>query len=202
TAESTTITSTTTTAESTTITSTTTTTEAIATTTTATTTKTTTTTTKPVTTTTTKATTTTAKPTTIKTTTTKATTTKATTTKATTTAPNNGHVASDDELCKWAISDYQEATGVTAANAELFENSDGMYEIMLSDEEGTVLDTYTIDPDTGIGTNSANEEVNLPQTGNNSMRNILIALLAVMFIGLGLYITKASGVIRRKGYEK
>lgn len=158
--------------------------------------------------TTTTSTTTTTKPatTTLITTTTKPATTTPTTTTAqpttTTTAINNGHIASDDDLCKWSLDDYKERTGITAANAELIENSEGMYEIALSDEEGKVLDIYTIDPDTGIGTNSANEEVNLPQTGNSSMRQILIVLGALMLIGLGFYIVKISGVIRRKGYEK
>ncbi|MDE6520108.1 MAG: hypothetical protein K2K91_06590 [Ruminococcus sp.] len=184
-----------------------------------------TTTTKP-TTTTTKATTTTTKPTTTITTTTDLTTTESTTTTtttalttttttttvtttekpvttvATTTAANNGHVASDDEFCQWAINDYKNTTDVTAANAELVENVDGMYEITLSDEEGKVLDTYTINPDTGVGTNSANEEVNLPQTGNNSMKNILLAVFSLILIGFGFCVVKISGVIRRDEYEK
>lgn len=180
-----------------------------------TTTKATTTTTKP-TTTTTKATTTTTKPTTTITTTTNLTTTESTTTTtttvtttekpvttvATTTAVNNGHVASNDEFCQWAINDYKNTTDVTAANAELVENVDGMYEITLSDEEGKVLDTYTINPDTGVGTNSANEEVNLPQTGNNSMKNILLAVFSLILIGFGFCVVKISGVIRRDEYEK
>lgn len=181
-----------------------------------TTTKATTTTTKP-TTTTTKATTTTTKstttmttttttnPTTTESTTTASTTTtteKPVTTVATTTTANNGHVASDDEFCQWAINDYKNTTDVTAANAELVENVDGMYEITLSDEEGNVLDTYTINPDTGVGTNSANEEVNLPQTGNNSMKNILLAVFSLILIGFGFCVVKISGVIRRDEYEK
>lgn len=131
-----------------------------------------------------------------------ATTTEPTATTPTTTAVNNGHIASDDDLCKWTLDDYKKRTGIKAADVELIENSEGMYEITLSDEEGKVLDIYTIDPDTGTGTNSANEEVNLPQTGNGSMKKILIVLGALTLIGLGFYIVKISGVIRREGYEK
>ncbi|MDE7364786.1 MAG: LPXTG cell wall anchor domain-containing protein [Ruminococcus sp.] len=178
---------------------TTTTTKATTTTTKPTTTMTTTTTTNPTTTATTSTTTATTESTT---TTTVTTTEKPVTTVATTTAANNGHVASDDEFCQWAINDYKNTTEITAANAELVENVDGMYEITLSDEEGKVLDTYTINPDTGVGTNSANEEVNLPQTGNNSMKNILIAVLALILTGFGLCVVKISGVIRREEYEK
>ena len=153
-----------------------------------TTTTTTTTTAKPITTTTT--TTTTAKPTT--------TTTKVTTVATTVTPTEPSHVASDEEFCDWAINDYQDKTGVTPANAELTETEDGQYEIILTDDSGDTLDTYVINPVTGVGTNSNNEEINLPQTGNNSMQNLLIAIGAFVFAGVGFYAVKSSGVIRRK----
>lgn len=76
-----------------------------------------------------------------------------------------------------------------------------MYVIALLDESGDLLDTYVIDPTTGIGTDSANEDVDLPQTGNNSLNNVLIVLGAIMLIGMGLYTTKSSNVIRRKENE-
>lgn len=168
----------------------------------ATTTTTTTTTTRPTTTTTTSTTTITTKPTTTTTKSTAAATEPAATTPVATTEANNGHVASDEELCKWAINDYQKTTGIIAAKAEININSEELYEITLSDDSGNVLDTYVIDPDTGTGANSTGEEINLPQTGNNSMKNILIALSAIALIGLGLYAIKKSGMIRREGYEK
>lgn len=121
-----------------------------------------------------------------------------TTTKPATTAPSTTTkpVATEDELCDWAINDYYKKTAIKATKAELSVNSEKQYEITLMDESGAVLDTYTIDPGTGIGTNSANKEINLPQTGNNSLSNILIILGAFMFTAAGLYVTKASGVIR------
>ena len=76
--------------------------------------------------------------------------------------------------------------------------SDGMYEIILKDKDNKVLDTYTIDPKTGQGTNSANEEVDLPQTGNNSMTDLWIVFGALFMIGLGLAALKLS----RCGYRK
>lgn len=76
-----------------------------------------------------------------------------------------------------------------------------MYVIALLDESGDPLETYVIDPITGIGTDSADQDVDLPQTGNNSLNNVLIVLGAIMLIGLGLYTTKASNVIRRKENE-
>ena len=38
----------------------------------------------------------------------------------------------------------------------------------------------------GEGTNSANEAVSLPKTGNNTMTNILMALGALIMIALGI----------------
>ena len=139
-------------------------------------------------------TTTTAKPETSATTTT----TQATTEPVATTEAPTSHVASNEEFCEWAINDYQDKTGVTPANAEITEISDTQYEITLTDNSGAVLDKYSINPNTGVGTNSNNEEINLPQTGNNSMRNLCIAIGAFVFAGIGFYAVKTSGVIRRK----
>ncbi len=72
----------------------------------------------------------------------------------------------------------------------------------MTDNSGNILDTYVIDPDTGVGTNSTNEEVNLPQTGNNSLSNILIAVSAFTIIVFGLFAVKASNIMRRKKDEK
>ncbi|MDE5738525.1 MAG: LPXTG cell wall anchor domain-containing protein [Oscillospiraceae bacterium] len=136
------------------------------------------------------------------------TTTTQATTIATTVAPTEpattttSHVASDEEFCDWAINDYQDKTGVTPANAELTEIETGQYEITLTDDAGAVLDTYVIDPVTGVGTNSNNEEINLPQTGNNSMKNLQIAIGAFVFAGIGFCLIETSGVIRRKKNEQ
>ena len=70
-----------------------------------------------------------------------------------------------------------------------------------SDCAGKTYDTYTIDPTSGKGTNSANEAVDLPQTGNNSMKNLFVVFISVMLSGLGLAAMKFSGVIRRRKCE-
>ena len=90
------------------------------------------------------------------------------------------HIASDDELAQWAIKDYQDKTGVTAASAEVKPISDDKYEIVLKDADGNILDTYTINPETGIGTNSSNEAVDLPQTGMSSAHKAIAGLAALM----------------------
>ncbi|MDE5883918.1 MAG: LPXTG cell wall anchor domain-containing protein, partial [Oscillospiraceae bacterium] len=109
------------------------------------------------------------------------------------------HIASDEDLCDWAIVDYEDKTGVTAADAQITNEANGQYEITLTDQNDKVLDVYIIDPNTGTGVEvNHNEEVNLPQTGNNSLTNLLIAVGAFMMAGIGFYTVKASGVIRRK----
>ena len=119
------------------------------------------------------------------------------TTAATTSVTN----IADDDLCSWAINDYQKKTGVTPANAEITARSENAYEITLTDLNGNVLDVYIVDPKTGTGTDSSNAEVNLPQTGNNSMTNWLLCVGAAMFMAFGFGAVKASGVFKRKEDE-
>ena len=79
-----------------------------------------------------------------------------------------------------AIKDYQDKTGVTAASAEVKPISDDKYEIVLKDADGNILDTYTINPETGIGTNSSNDAVDLPQTGMSGAHKAIAGLAALM----------------------
>lgn len=53
---------------------------------------------------------------------------------------------------------------------------------MLSDSEGKTVDTYVIDTADGTGTDSADQEVNLPQTGNNSLTDFMLAALAFLML--------------------
>ena len=107
----------------------------------------------------------------------------------------------DEDLCSWAINDYQKKAGIVPANAEITARSENAYEITLTDENGNVLDVYTVDPKTGTGTDSSNAEVNLPQTGNNSITNWLLCVGAAMFMAFGFGAVKASGVLKRKEDE-
>ena len=119
------------------------------------------------------------------------------TTAATTSVTN----IADEDLCSWAINDYQKKTGVTPANAKITARSEEACEITLTDENGNVLDVYTVDPKTGTGTDSSNAEVNLPQTGNNAMTNWLLCVGAAMFMAFGFGAVKASGALKRKEDE-
>jgi len=109
----------------------------------------------------------------------------------------NKNLASDDEFAQWAIKDYQDKTGVAVASADVTAISGEEYAIVLKDADGNILNTYTINPETGIGTNSSNTTVDLPQTGNNSTRNLLTAIGAVLMSALGAFALKFSGVLNR-----
>ena len=119
-------------------------------------------------------------------------------TTATTTSVTN---IADEDLCSWALNDYLKKTGVIAVNAEITARSEEACEITLTDENGNVLDVYTVDPKTGVGTDSSNAEVNLPQTGNNAMTNWLLCVGAALFMAFGFGAVKASGIFKRKEDE-
>lgn len=137
--------------------------------------------------------------TTTTTTTTKTTTAKPVTTQTTTTTTKN--IASDDELCEWSIKNYNDTNGIRPDSAEITGTKDGSYEITLTDEDNNILDIYVINPETGVGTDSAGNEVNLPQTGKNSMKNVLVATGAFLMTVSGLCAVNMSG-IRRKKHEQ
>jgi hypothetical protein len=116
--------------------------------------------------------------------------------------PEADYIAPLDELCTMAQVDYRIKNGVNAASAEAEKKEDGSVSIVLSDDEGNVLDTYDIDPTTGIGTDSDGEEVNLPQTGNNSSQNRTIAVGAFLLIIAGGFCIASSARIRRRKEEE
>jgi hypothetical protein len=96
----------------------------------------------------------------------------------------------------------QEKTGTMPAKAEATTNADGTLSIILTDEAGKVLDTYVINPVTEIGTNSDGSEVNLPQTGNNSMKTVTAASAALALMFLGSLAVVKSGILRKKKDEQ
>ena len=137
--------------------------------------------------------------------------TSATSSNATTTATTSETINTTEEatisvtpyeLSNWAENDYFKKTGVEPYTSTYTENTDGTLTITLIDEAGAILDKYTIHPNTGIGFNSTGEEVNLPQTGNNSMKNWLIVFGALMLIGLGVVSVKTSRVSFRRKDEQ
>ena len=107
----------------------------------------------------------------------------------------------DDEtaakLEKQSLWDYRFRVGVKADSAEC-KVVDNKCIVELKDKDGNILDVYTLDPDTRIGTDSKGETVNLPQTGNNSLDTLLWGIAALILMVAGLFAVKASGVTFRK----
>ncbi len=110
---------------------------------------------------------------------------------------NTENIISDEDLCNWAINDYEEKTGIIAEKAIITSKRE-YYEITLYDDDGNVLDVYTVHPKTGIGFDQNGVQIDLPQTGNNSLRPIFVASTALFLIMGGLFAINKSGVIRRK----
>lgn len=106
------------------------------------------------------------------------------------------------ELSNWAENDYYQKTGIEPYTSTYTENADGTLTITLWDNEGNVLDIYTVHSKTGVGFDSNGENVNLPQTGNNSMSNWLMILGTFLLIGVGAIAIKFSGIsVHRKDEE-
>ena len=105
------------------------------------------------------------------------------------TATNYKNITQED-FKDWAMKDYATKTGNTPAKAALLETADGNYAITLTDEDGEVLDVYTVNPETATGTNQANEVVSLPQTGYSDIYKVLVGLATLMTVGGGTLIVK------------
>ena len=109
------------------------------------------------------------------------------TTESTTTNYKN---ITQEDFKDWAMKDYATKTGNAPAKAALLETADGNYAITLTDEDGEVLDSYTVNPETATGTNMANEVVSLPQTGYSDIYKVLVGLATLMTVGGGTLIVK------------
>lgn len=109
------------------------------------------------------------------------------TTESTTTNYKN---ITQEDFKDWAMKDYATKTGNAPAKAALLETADGKYAITLTDEDGEVLDVYTVNPETATGTNQANEVVSLPQTGCSDIYKVLVGLAVLMTVGGGTLIVK------------
>ena len=108
------------------------------------------------------------------------------------------NIASLEEFSEWAKKDYSIRTGKEAAEAVVIPVTAKYYKIEIKDENGNILDTYSINPKIGIGTTSDNEVVNLPQTGNNSRKNLFTAFAALLMTILGAAAMKFSGIFDRR----
>ena len=95
-----------------------------------------------------------------------------------------------NDFMNWAKKDYESKTGITPFCADLSENADGIYEITLTDENGNILDVYTVAPSTAKGTDQAGEEVNLPQTGYSNIYKVIVSFATLMIVSGATMVVK------------
>ena len=98
-----------------------------------------------------------------------------------------------------AAYDYERRTGVPVSiSATGFDDGKNINIHLYDNNKDEEVGVYTIDQFSGKGTNEKGEKVDLPQTGNNSLKNMLTALGAVMSVILGAFMIKKSGASKRR----
>ena len=70
--------------------------------------------------------------------------------------------------------------------------------VEIKDKDGNILDVYTLNPATGIGTDADGMTVDLPQTGNNAPASLLWIFAGVILMCAGLFAVKTSGLTLRR----
>ena len=102
----------------------------------------------------------------------------------------------DETLCGWAEEDHLVKTG-NAVQASVTGRSDGKITVTLTDADGGTADVYVIDAQSCIGTNSAGETVDLPQTGNTDKHDFTLTALACVLLAAGLLVMRCSRLLHR-----
>lgn len=124
------------------------------------------------------------------------------TTTTAVTIDESEYFVSIEEMCNMASEDYKQKKGSAPESTKTERNEDGTISIKLLDKNGKILDTYIIDPITGVGTGKDGSEINLPQTGNNAPANIIAVTTATALLTVGAYTVLKSGILRKKDDEE
>lgn len=107
-----------------------------------------------------------------------------------------------EQLSDMSVKDYQKKTDIIPANTLPMINADDSVTVALYDENEQPIDAYILDPDTGKGKlYSDKREVNLPQTGNNSMVVAGSIAAAMALTVAGAFVLSRSGMLRKKEDE-
>ena len=103
-----------------------------------------------------------------------------------------------ETLREWAANDYSQKnnTEFFTISAAIIAPDKVMIEI---DDDNYSVTIYTIDPETGIGTDADGAEINLPQTGNNDVRTIAVCAAAMILMLAG---AAAIARVRRETTEQ
>ncbi len=94
--------------------------------------------------------------------------------------------ASPERFAEMAKIDYEKKNGIAVYPETVIQ--DGIVTVTLKDADGILLDTYTLDVKTGIGTNAQGGEVDLPQTGVTSGRTAAAAGAAAAMAAAGFWL--------------
>ena len=118
--------------------------------------------------------------------------------------PENAISISDEEMAVGeSMTDFEDRTGILPITSEVADSEDDKVTIVMEDADGKELDSYTEAAATDTGEMTSDENaVNLPQTGNNALKNLLLAVKAFMLICFGFVAVMKSGVIRRRRDEQ
>ena len=119
------------------------------------------------------------------------------TAQITVTVTDLAQIADDETLCRWAENDYRQKTG-TKVSASITGRANGQITLTLTDADGNEVGSYVIDAATGIGTDSAGEAVDLPQTGVTSADSLLLFVCGWLLTALGAACVIGSGLLRRR----
>jgi len=118
--------------------------------------------------------------------------------------PENAVSRSDDEMAvEESGTESEDRTDILPMTSEVQDSEDSKVAIVAEDAEGNEQDSYTEASAAATGEITSDENaVNLPQTGNNSLKNLLIAVGAFMLTCFGFVAVMKSGVIRRRRDEQ
>ena len=113
--------------------------------------------------------------------------------------PEKTLFASVEELGHMAKIDYEKKTGTACYVSEAVLSEDKTaVTVKLTDADGKLLDTYTIDPYTGEGKAESGAAVNLPQTGVTSPKTAATAAGGLLMLVTGWFAMMKSGILRKK----
>ena len=88
----------------------------------------------------------------------------------------------------------------TSVTPEAVKTDENTVTVTLKDADGNIVDTYVLDAKTGVGKNTKDTEVNLPQTGVTSWNTAFTAGSAFALTVTGLWLTLKA--VRKKDEEE
>lgn len=74
---------------------------------------------------------------------------------------------------------------------ESIRNTDGTVSVYMLEAEENVVDNYTLDVKTGVGTDSQGNEVDLPQTGMSGLHKAVTGVAAIMLLAGSVLVKKS-----------